>query len=252
MYFILSKVLLFLILPINWVAAFLLVALFAKRPKLKKRCLITGVVLLAVFSNHYLFYLFAKNYESDVAPLNKNKVYSAAIVLGGFTGEGANGKGFFGEESDRFIQGIKLKTAGRVSHILISGGNGGLRRDTFTEGGWVRGQLKDLKFPDSVILIEEASRNTIENAAFSRTILQKAHLQPPYVLITSRWHMRRATYIFKKEGLDVVPYLSGNPTSNMAVFFTDAFTFDSYTLSQWDLYTKEVVGMVVTYFKYAF
>src|ERR1700730_14779454 len=99
MYFIFSKVLLFLLFPLNWIIILLLIALFSKRPKLKRKCFITGVVLLIIFSNPLLLYLFAKNWDINSAPLNNSKIYSAVIVLGGFSGEDKNGNGVFNENA---------------------------------------------------------------------------------------------------------------------------------------------------------
>src|ERR1700742_2802929 len=124
MYFIFSKVLLFLLFPLNWILVFLLIALFSKKPKLKRRSFVTGMVLLVIFSNPFLLYLFAKEWDIGPGTLEKGKIYSAAIVLGGFSGEDKNGNGVFNEQSDRFIEGIRLKETGQVSHILISSGNG--------------------------------------------------------------------------------------------------------------------------------
>ena len=249
MYFIFSKVLLFLLFPLNWIFVFLLIALFSKRPKLKRRSFVTGIVLLIIFSNPYLLHLFARGWDVGAGPLSKGKTYSAAIVLGGFSGEDKNGKGFFNEESDRFIEGVRLKEAGRASHILVSSGNGNLQQSSFREAVWVRGVLKEIKLPDTAILIEQNSRNTFENAAFSKQVLAKAHLPPPYLLVTSAWHMRRALYIFKKEGLDVIPYPSGHVTGDSKFSFIDYFMPDAGVLVGWNLYLKELVGLTVAHLK---
>ena len=62
--------------------------------------------MLIVFSNPFLFYLFTKNWDIDPATLAKGKVYSAVIVLGGFSGEDRNGNGFFNEQATRFVKGL--------------------------------------------------------------------------------------------------------------------------------------------------
>lgn len=249
MYFILSKILLFLLFPLNWIIVLLLIALISGRAKLKRRCFITGVLLLILLTNPLLQYLFAKNWDMDRIPLTKDKVYSAVIVLGGFSGDDKNGNGVFNEQADRFIQGVKLKETGKASHILISSGNGNLVQGSFREAAWVKGVLRQFNLPDSVILIEQNSRNTFENAAFSKALLQKEHLPPPYLLVTSSWHMRRAFYIFKKEGMDVVPYPSGRVTGNVKFSFIDYIMPDSGVLSGWNMYFKEVVGVVVAHMK---
>src|ERR1700753_1162111 len=106
MYFFFSKVLLFLISPIIWISVLLLIALLSKRPKLKKRSLLFAIVLLIVFSNQGLLELFARHWNIPRAGFDEKKVYSAVIVLGGFSGENNKGVGYFNENSDRFIQGI--------------------------------------------------------------------------------------------------------------------------------------------------
>ena len=130
MYFIFSKILLFILFPLNWIIAFLLIAIFTKRQKLKRKCFIISTVLFIVFSNPGLLYLFAKNWDIGSMTLEKGKVYSTVIVLGGFSGEDKNGNGVFNESAHRFIQGLKLHEEGKASHILISSGNGNLQQST--------------------------------------------------------------------------------------------------------------------------
>lgn len=249
MYFILSKVLLFLIIPLNWIIACLVIALFTRRAKLKKRCFIAGVVLMIIFTNQWLLYLFAKNWDVRAEPLEKDRLYSAVIVLGGFSGEDKDGNGVFNSYSDRFIQGLELKKQNKASHILISSGNGNLQASSFREATWAKGELKKFNLPDSVILVEQDSRNTFENASFSKRLLEQKHLSPPYLLVTSAWHMRRAQYIFKKEGLNVVACSSGMTYINKKLTLDAYFMPDTDSLNRWGLYLKEVVGLIVAHLK---
>jgi len=245
MFFLFSKLLLIFILPLTWILTFLIAGLIAKRLKLKQRFLITSAVLLVIFSNPFLFDQFVNVWDIQPVPL-KNNHYSCVIVLGGFSSDDAKGNGMFNGASDRFIQGVKLFITSKASHILISGGNGNLLADNFREGDWVKTQLLQFKIPDSCILIENKSRNTIENAAFSKILLQKNHLQSPYILVTSAFHMRRSLGIFKKAGIDVAPYpcnyMKGNGGFSLAEFVPDASI-----LGNWNIYTKEMVGTLVNY-----
>ena len=74
--------------------------------------------------------------------LEKGKVYSSAIILGGFTSEDKNGNGFFNEHADRLIAGMQLKETGKVSHLFMSGGNAELQPDQFTESAWVKKSIE--------------------------------------------------------------------------------------------------------------
>jgi uncharacterized SAM-binding protein YcdF (DUF218 family) len=247
MFFILSKILLFFILPFSWFLAFLVVALIVKKPHLKRRYLIISAAILFVFTNPLLLNIFAKHWDVKPVPLTANK-YSCAIVLGGFSGETANGGGAFNGLADRFIQGLKLLSTGKVSHILITSGNGNLLASKFKEADWAKSQLRLLNVPDSLILVEDQSRNTLENAAFSKKVLAQSHLQPPYLLVTSAFHMRRALGIFNREKIPVVPYPCNYVAGNGKVTIFD-FIPDPGVFNGWALYIKEVVGSVVNHFK---
>ena len=247
MYFILSKVLLFLLFPLLWVFALIVAGLVTKNRKRKKRLFIASVVLLLLLSNSFLFNEFARLWGYQ--PYSGNQKYSCAIVLGGFSSADKNGNGYFNESADRFIQGVKLLQTGKVKRILITGGNGNLIPGKYREAAWVKTQLQDLNVPDSSILIESNSRNTIENADFSKRILQANHVQPPYLLVTSDFHIRRSMVIFKKHGLNVIAYpcnyIAGHCDLGLANFIIP----DADALAGWSMYLKEVVGYVVDYWK---
>jgi uncharacterized SAM-binding protein YcdF (DUF218 family) len=226
-----------------------MIAIFAKKPKLKQKCFVTGVVLLIIFSNPGLLHLFATNWDIDAGPQEKGKVYSTVIVLGGFSGEDKNGDGVFNGSADRFIKGLELKEQGKASHILISSGNGNLQVSSFKEAAWAKNILQEFNLPDSAILVEQESRNTFENASFSKRLLEQKHLLPPYLLVTSAWHMRRAQYIFKKEGLNTISCPSGLVAGNQKFGVGDYVMPDAGVLDGWNMYLKELVGLIVAHIK---
>lgn len=246
MYFILSKVLLFLITPFWWVCFLLIAALICKRPRLKKRLFIASAVVFVIFSNPLLLRLVSSwwNYPSNEV----NGKYSCAIVLGGFASEKKGGSGYFNPACDRFIEGTELQATGRVSHILISSGNASLQPDGFREADWVKKELLKFNVPDSAILIESKSRNTIENAEFSKKILLAKHLPPPYLLVTGSFHMRRALYIFKKAGIAVIPYTSEYSAPFNGLSIGDLIPRPE-VLSDWNTYTKEMIGYIAAALK---
>lgn len=56
--------------------------------------------------------------------------------------------------------------------------------------------------------VETRSRNTMENAAFTRELLAQDGVQN-VVLVTHAWHMPRARRAFEAEGLEVIPAPTG-------------------------------------------
>src|SRR5476651_2124535 len=122
MYFILSKILFYLLLPLTWIFIVFSVAVFSKNKLRRIRFFIAALVMLYTFSNAFLFNQFAKRWDIPAYPATDTTKYSCVIVLGGFAGEDKNGTGHFNGAADRFIQGLKLYKTSKVSHILISGG----------------------------------------------------------------------------------------------------------------------------------
>lgn len=245
MYFVLSKILLVLILPLTWILILLSISLVSKGKKWKYRCLVAAIALLVLFSNPFLFNQFAQSW--DIAPYKPdNKKYSCAIVLGGFSSGSYKADGYFNTAADRFIQGTKLLSTGQASHLLITGGTGSLLPDEFREATWVKKQLREFNYPDSAILIESNSKNTLENARFSKVLLNSAKLKPPYLLVTSAFHMRRSLMIFKKSGMDVIPYPANYLVRRKAV--ASDIIPSAEVLSGWNIYIKEVVGYAANSF----
>lgn len=188
--------------------------------------------------------MVARAWGTSDSLVKVTKTYSCVIVLGGFTSYDKNDNGFFNGAADRFIQGALLLSSGKAKHLLVTGGNGSLVQGHFREGTWVKQRLKEFNYPDSAILAESNSRNTIENALFSKPVLQRAGLHGPYLLVTSDFHMRRALMIFRKAGYDVDPYPCNFNVETSMISFGDLVP-DGGAFDGWTLYLKEMVGYVV-------
>ncbi len=59
-------------------------------------------------------------------------------------------------------------------------------------------------YPEKII-IDERSRNTYENAKYTREVCEKRGFKIP-ILVTSAYHLKRSSLSFKKAGMRVIPY----------------------------------------------
>jgi len=241
MFFFLSKILEFFIYPLSWVLILMVLALLIKKIALRRKLFTAALAVLVIFSNPFLLNQFAQRWDVTTQALNPAQKYTCAIVLGGFSSQMGNDTGYFNGSADRFIQALKLYTTGKASHILVTGGNGTLLDRGFKEADWVLKELKVFKVPDSCILIEDKSRNTLENAAFTKVVLGRSGLKPPFILVTSAFHMRRALAIFGKQHIPVVPY-SCNFIGRAGHVTVGDFVPDGGVLMGWNIYIKELIG----------
>ena len=228
----------FLLSPFNWIIVLLITAYFLRRPRTRKTLLLSALFIFIVFGNQFLLDLYARWWQQPAASATQGKTFSCGIVAGGFASPDASGEGYFNATADRFIEIEKLFKERVIQHILISGGNGKTEDKNFREAAWIKKQLAVVGIPDSSIFIEDNSNNTSENAFYTKHVLDSLHLRPPYILVTSAQHMRRASLLFSKAGVHVVPF----PCSYIAgkgPFTWSSLLPQTSALLTWDIYLKE-------------
>jgi uncharacterized SAM-binding protein YcdF (DUF218 family) len=105
------------------------------------------------------------------------------------------------QQADRLLHAVALYKAGKAPVILVTGGAASGSRP---EAQQMKEVLMVMGVPARDILLELQSRNTHDNALFSAQIL-KARKMQRILLVTSAFHMRRASELFVGQGLDTVP-----------------------------------------------
>ncbi|RYD74829.1 MAG: YdcF family protein [Sphingobacteriales bacterium] len=244
MIFILSKILLFLIKPFFWCCSLLVTAFFIKSPKLKRRFFSFGLIILLLFSNGFIIRKVYNLYEPEYPKAIKN--YDVAIVLGGFSGLNKRNNDIqFNRTSDRLFQTISLYRKGKIRKILIAGGNADLTDNQVKEADLVKVFLHQICIPDSDVFIENQSRNTIENAKFSRAIIDKYNPSAKVIVVTSAWHIPRAKLIFDRTLANKPDYLPTNYNGEVSKISFDDFVPEAGAMSSWDTLFKEWIGLAV-------
>ncbi len=223
MFFYLSKLLAFLFSPLVWVFFLLIYSFKTKVEGRAKKLRIATLIVLYVCSNSFLVDECFRAWE-PVTPdydLMSTK-YEGAIVLGGIGDIDLRlQKINFGRSGDRLFQTLPLFYNGRIKKVIFTGGSGSIEFPEKREALYVRKYLKSIHFPDSALIIESESKNTYENAVFTKKILDSLHISGNFLLVTSAYHMPRSLAIFKKAGYkQITPYIT-NRSSGLR-----RFTFD--------------------------
>jgi uncharacterized SAM-binding protein YcdF (DUF218 family) len=245
MFFILSKILFFLLVPFWWIMILFVWRLFSKSVRTKKNLLVAIILFAIVFTNPFLYRWLVMQWQPEPVTITPGKTYEAGILLGGLSGYDKNERGYFGNNSDRFIQAANLYHQGIIKRIIVSGGTGKLSQDEPAESFFLRTQLIANGIPDSAILIESRSKNTYENAVYSKRITDSLHLSPPFVLVTSAWHMTRSASVFKKAGFDCIAFPCDYKVVPLKFAVEDAVLPNISLLNEWSMLIKEVVGLYV-------
>jgi uncharacterized SAM-binding protein YcdF (DUF218 family) len=173
--------------------------------------------------------------------------YEGAIILGGIGNiDQRLQKINFGWGADRLFQLLPYYYQGRIKKIIFTGGSGSVEFPKDKEGIFVRKYLKSINIPDSVLLIESESRNTYENAVYTKKMLDSLHLQGPFLLVTSAYHMPRAIAVFKKAGYkNVLPYITNRESGKRRFTPDHLFIPNPDALFSLQLLIHEWVGYIV-------
>jgi uncharacterized SAM-binding protein YcdF (DUF218 family) len=107
------------------------------------------------------------------------------------------------DSSDRVWLAARLFRRGVAPRIIVSGtGFQGEQPAAMTEAGAMRQFLVDLGVPAEAIVQEGKARNTLENVAFVRELVN----DKPVALITSAYHMPRAMRLARRAGLEAFAF----------------------------------------------
>jgi uncharacterized SAM-binding protein YcdF (DUF218 family)/glycosyltransferase involved in cell wall biosynthesis len=124
----------------------------------------------------------------------------AIVVFAGGVGE--NGKAG-GGSPERVDEAVALYRAGYAPYLVISSGY----VYSFNEAQQMRDLAVAKGVPQSAIVLEERSTNTYQNVTFSNDILRD-HKSRSILLVSSPYHMRRATGVWHK----LAPEITVTPT----------------------------------------
>lgn len=245
MFFALSKLLYFLIDPVSWILALLVWYFFTKSANRKKRLLSSILVLFVIFTNPFLFNRVSLWWQPKPIQLKENSGYSVGILLGGMSYYDKYDRGFFGQNADRFIQTANLYHTGVIKKILLSGGSGRLMVNEPDEASFLGAEFIRNGVKPEDILFERKSRNTYENAIYSKRLLDSLKIDGPHVVITSAFHMPRSIMIFKKAGFTkFVAYPCDYSEFEKRFEPRSIFIPEVALLGAWRTLIKEWVGII--------
>jgi uncharacterized SAM-binding protein YcdF (DUF218 family) len=244
-FFIFSKILLFLLDPITWIFLLLLWAIRAKSPIKKKKILWSTVAVFYFFSNAFITDEFVRLYEErnqTYSELTEN--FDVAIVLGGFSDfDYAQEQVQFHSATDRLMAGIKLYKTGRAKKIMIVSGSGKIMNPEEKEAAFIENYLLSIGILAKDLIIESESKNTRENAVNATKILDEKYTNGKYILVTSATHMPRAKRCFKKTGLTFTPFSVDHQAGPRKYIFDHLFIPDLNSLRRWKSLIKEWTGL---------
>lgn len=213
MFFVLSKVIWFLLAPSNLLVLLIALGLLlAVVTRLRRSGFaLAGIACagLVVFGTTPLASLPLRLLEVRFpVPEPISGAVHGIIILGGSQDPDASihlGQPVLNQSAERLVVGRALARRFPDARIVISGGSGALAGSDTSEARAGALTLESLGLNPDRILIEERSRNTHENAMFTRDLVAPQEGET-WLLVTSAFHMPRAVGVFRHAGFAVVPF----------------------------------------------
>jgi uncharacterized SAM-binding protein YcdF (DUF218 family) len=243
----LSKILPIFVYPLSVAIVLGLIAL-ARTRRVGRVALALAVVVLWVSSMPVTASWLLGRLEDKypAVAIDALPIADVAIVLGGSIGQPLPPRitSDLSDAADRVLEAARLFRAGKVSRILVSGGNLPWQTAVQPDAELVVDLLVEFGVPRDSIVADTESRNTRENAINSAAIMKGRGWQTA-LLVTSAAHMPRALAAFKRAGIDVTP-----ATTDVQVLYPlydSAFDFlpDAGALARTTDAIREWIGLIV-------
>jgi uncharacterized SAM-binding protein YcdF (DUF218 family) len=249
LFFVLSKTLGVMLLPTNLligmgvVGALLMVTRFAA---LGRKLVIAAVLLLVVCGLSPLGNLLLYPLEQRFPPWDAVRGAPDGIIILGASIEAdlsaAHGTPVVRSSPDRIISAAALALRYPNARVVFSGGSANLISNDAREADFAGAVFESLGIAKSRLIMERRSRNTLENAEFSKALaMPKAGER--WLLVTSAFHMPRSVGLFRRAGFAVEPY----PVDWRVGGRGDLWSFTNIALDglgRTDLAVREWVGLI--------
>src|ERR1700683_2427437 len=212
MFFLLSKTAGFFALPSNLFMSICIlgpVLLWTRFVRCGGWLVVTSLVLFAVVGLSPLGYALLLPLEQRFPPWDPSRgPPDGIVVLGGSIlpdVSAARGVVKLDDAAERITATVELARRYPNARIIFSGGSAALMFDQPPEAPFAAKELEALGIDRDRITAEDQSRNTVENAVFSRLI---ANPKPGerWLLVTSAFHIPRAMAVFRAAGFPVEAY----------------------------------------------
>lgn len=212
MFYYLSKIFWLVADPIDLTAILLAIGLLAlflgwRRLGATLATAALGLLLLATWTTFGA--LLLRPLEDRFARPNPAPVDIAGIVVlgGGFEGAVNLARGGYelNDSGDRIVEAAVLAHRYPDARIVVSGGNGSLLLAGEGDADSAPRLLTALGVAPERLVLENRSRNTYENAVFSRDVVKPQPGQT-WLLVTSAFHMPRSMALFREAGFDAVAW----------------------------------------------
>jgi uncharacterized SAM-binding protein YcdF (DUF218 family) len=205
-FYILSKVLDWLLSPLSWALLLLVWAMLARaRPARSLVLTALAAAILVAFSSEFVAHRLQWAAERDVrSTYRPDVVYDAVVVLGGMVDvvvSRNSGEVELDEHADRIVRAWDLLRDGRARNVVLSAGNAAIQAGQPTEAELLARLLVRWGVAADRIVVEPRSRNTHENAVESAKIAA-ARGWKTLLVVTSAYHMPRALGCFRALGLE--------------------------------------------------
>jgi uncharacterized SAM-binding protein YcdF (DUF218 family) len=210
MFFVLSRVFGIVTVPSNFFvnAGLTGIALLRTRYAASaRRLVVASILLIAAIGFLPIGDMLARPLEGRFPATSVLAPPTGIVVLGGVilpAITAARGQVSLNDAAERLTAAAELARQFPNARIVFSGGNGDLIGGR-PEGDFVIRFFESLSVARGRITVENQSRNTAENALYSKRIIDPKAGER-WLLITSAVHMPRAVGAFRQAGFSVEPY----------------------------------------------
>jgi uncharacterized SAM-binding protein YcdF (DUF218 family) len=211
MYVYLSKILPVFVMPISLVLILALVALMLLRRDRRRTAagfVVAAMAVLWFASTPIVAQKFYRNLEARYPPLPLAQVPEAGciVLLGGALSPALAPRVDveLSESVDRVYKAAQLYRAGKAKYVVATAGNQPWSLSPWAEADLLRDLLMEWGVAKEDIFLEGSSRNTRENAVYSKNVIDSIHCETA-LLVTSAAHMPRAVAAFQAVGVSIVP-----------------------------------------------
>jgi uncharacterized SAM-binding protein YcdF (DUF218 family) len=212
LFFVISKTVGYMLLPSNFLIGlglFGAILLLTRFDRLGRRLMATALILLAIcaFSPLANFLLYPLEQRFPKWDSSRGEP-DGIIVLGGPLDadlSAAHGVPVISGAADRIIGAATLAHRYPNARLVYTGGSPNLLHNDAKEADYATALLQGLGIPKSRLTMERQSRNTKENAEFTKEIV-KPKPGERWLLVTSAYHMPRSIGLFRKAGFPVEAY----------------------------------------------